>query len=128
MSETSADQAAFSFSSRLPAGGGWDAAERRQKADRRSRVQRMRVDATDAPRGTAELSQRSRPAPSPVATSSDAFGLRWLTAAEATGYLGFPTRKALYAAVERGQVPAHKLGRRLRFRLEELDALLGRAR
>jgi hypothetical protein len=40
----------------------------------------------------------------------------WLTADEATTYMGFPTRKALYAAVERGQVPAHKLGRRLRFR------------
>ncbi len=53
---------------------------------------------------------------------------RWLTADETAGYLGLPTRKALYAAVERGQVPAHKLGRRLRFRREELDALLGRAR
>jgi hypothetical protein len=42
--------------------------------------------------------------------------LRWLTANEATAHLGFPSRKALYAAVERGQVPAHKLGRRLRFR------------
>jgi excisionase family DNA binding protein len=54
--------------------------------------------------------------------------LRWLTADEATAYLGFPTRKALYAAVERGQVPAHRLGRRLRFRRAELDALLGRGR
>lgn len=47
--------------------------------------------------------------------------LRWLTADEATAYLGFPTRKALYAAVERGQVPAHKLGR-LRFSCSELNA------
>lgn len=54
--------------------------------------------------------------------------LRWLTATETTSYLGFPTRKALYAAVERGQIPAHNLGRGLRFRREELDALLGRAR
>lgn len=54
--------------------------------------------------------------------------LRWLTADEATAYLGFPTRKALYAAVERGQVPAHRLGRRLRFRRAELDGLLGRGR
>jgi excisionase family DNA binding protein len=54
--------------------------------------------------------------------------LRWLNADEATAYLGFPTRKALYAAVERGQVPAHKLGRRLRFSRAELDALLRRAR
>ncbi len=52
--------------------------------------------------------------------------VRWLTADEATAYLGFPSRKALYAAVERGQVPGHKLGRRLRFSRSELDALLGR--
>ncbi len=51
---------------------------------------------------------------------------RWLNADEATAYLGLPTRKALYAAVERGQVPAHRLGRRrLRFSRDELDALLG---
>ncbi len=51
----------------------------------------------------------------------------WLTADAATVYLGFPSRKALYAAVERGQVPAHRLGRRrLRFKLDELDTLLGR--
>jgi excisionase family DNA binding protein len=50
---------------------------------------------------------------------------RWLTADEAAAYLGLPTRKALYAAVARGQVPAHRLGRRrLRFRLDELDGLL----
>ena len=46
---------------------------------------------------------------------------RWLTAEEAAAYLGFPTRKALYAAVERGQVAAHRLGRRLRFSRFELD-------
>ena len=52
---------------------------------------------------------------------------RWLTAGEATAYLGLPTRKALYAAVARGQVPAHRLGRRrLRFKLDELEGLLGR--
>lgn len=54
---------------------------------------------------------------------------RWLTAGEATAYLGLPTRKALYAAVERGQVPAHRFGRRrLRFKLDELDHLLGQVR
>ncbi len=54
---------------------------------------------------------------------------RWLTADEATAYLGLPTRKALYAAVARGQIPAHRLGRRrLRFRLDELDNLLGQVR
>ena len=51
----------------------------------------------------------------------------WLTADEATAHLGLPTRKALYAAVARGQVPAHRLGRRrLRFNRGELDSVLGR--
>lgn len=54
--------------------------------------------------------------------------VRWLTADEATVYLGFPSRKALYAAVERGQVPCVRLGRRLRFRTEVLDRVLLRAR
>ncbi len=48
----------------------------------------------------------------------------WLTADEATAYLKFPSRDALYQAVCRGQVPAHRLGRRLRFRRPELDARL----
>jgi excisionase family DNA binding protein len=48
----------------------------------------------------------------------------WLDADEATAYLRLPTRKALYAAVARGTVPAHRLGRRMRFLRPELDALL----
>jgi excisionase family DNA binding protein len=128
MSETTIGQAAFSFGSNLPAGGGWDAAGRRQEADRQAPGQSVRVGPADAPRGRGERSRRSTAASPATAAPSDAIGLRWLTATEATCYLGFPTRKALYAAVERGQVSAHRLGRRLRFRLEELDALLGRAR
>lgn len=54
---------------------------------------------------------------------------RWLKADEAAAYLGLPTRKALYAAVARGQVPVHRLGpRRLRFKRDELDHLLGQVR
>ncbi|MGA8892229.1 MAG: helix-turn-helix domain-containing protein [Anaeromyxobacteraceae bacterium] len=65
--------------------------------------------------------------PRPVRLPRPPAGPRWLTAEEATVHLGLPSRKALYAAVERGQVPAHRLGRRrLRFRLDELDSLLGR--
>ena len=45
----------------------------------------------------------------------------WLTANEAARYLGFPSRKALYQAVRRGQIPSHRLGRRLRFRTDEID-------
>ncbi len=48
----------------------------------------------------------------------------WLTPNEATAYLKLPTRDALYQAVHRGQVPVHRLGRRLRFRRAELDARL----
>ena len=53
----------------------------------------------------------------------------WLGATEAAGYLGLPSRKALYQAVRRGQVPAHRLGaRRMRFRRVELDEVLERGR
>ncbi len=48
----------------------------------------------------------------------------WLTADEATVFLGLPSRKALYTAVERGQVPASRLGRRLRFHRDGLHRLL----
>jgi excisionase family DNA binding protein len=49
----------------------------------------------------------------------------WMTADEAAAYLGYRTRAALYQAVRRGIVPAHRLGaRRLRFRQSELDAEL----
>jgi excisionase family DNA binding protein len=52
-----------------------------------------------------------------------------MTADEATAYLGYRTRAALYQAVRRGIVPAHRLGaRRLRFRRSELDAELARNR
>lgn len=48
----------------------------------------------------------------------------WLTADRAAGYLGLPSRRALYMAVRRGQVPVHRLGRRMRFFVPELDAAL----
>jgi excisionase family DNA binding protein len=48
----------------------------------------------------------------------------WLTADEAVKYLGFPSRKALYQAIRRAQVPVHRLGRRLRFHRPELDQIL----
>lgn len=48
----------------------------------------------------------------------------WLTSDEAVRYLKMRSRKALYQAVRRAQVPVHRLGRRLRFRRAELDALL----
>ena len=53
----------------------------------------------------------------------------WLGADEAARYLGLPSRKALYQAVRRGQIPAHRLGaRRMRFRRVELDRVLERGR
>ena len=49
----------------------------------------------------------------------------WLTTDEAVAYLGLPSRKALYQAVRRDQVPVHRLGvRRMRFSRDELDRLL----
>ena len=75
---------------------------------------RRRVTREPRPVGR-ELESPAKPAP----------GL-WFTAEEAATYLGLPTRKALYAAVARGQVPARRFGRRrLRFNRVELDALLG---
>jgi excisionase family DNA binding protein len=53
----------------------------------------------------------------------------WMDADAAVLYLGFPTRKALYQAVRRGQVPVHRLGqRRMRFHRAELDKLLSERR
>ncbi|HVN32032.1 MAG TPA: helix-turn-helix domain-containing protein [Thermoanaerobaculaceae bacterium] len=49
----------------------------------------------------------------------------WLTAAEAAAYLALPSVEALYRRVERGQVPARRWGRQYRFRIKELDALMG---
>ena len=49
----------------------------------------------------------------------------WMNAAEAASYLGLPSTKALYQAIRRGQVPAHRLGqRRMRFHRSELDKVL----
>jgi excisionase family DNA binding protein len=59
-------------------------------------------------------------------TTSTASPDRWLTAPEAAAYLGLPSHRALYQAIRRGQVRAHRLGRRLRFRTAELDAVLTR--
>jgi excisionase family DNA binding protein len=75
------------------------------------------------PRQAPSAGQPQRPALGPADRH------RWLTADEVTAYLSLPTRKALYAAVARGQVPAHRLGRRrLRFKLDELENLLGQVR
>jgi len=53
----------------------------------------------------------------------------WLTADDVAEYLGLPSRQAVYQAVRRGEVPAHRLGRRrLRFRRDELDRALERGR
>ncbi len=49
----------------------------------------------------------------------------WLTATDAAAYLGLPSRRALYMAIRRGQVPVHRLGRRMRFDPRELDQALG---
>jgi excisionase family DNA binding protein len=82
----------------------------------------------ERPRESTRVAAKPRRVDAEPRFNTEERRLRWFTADEATAYLGFPTRKALYAAVERGQVPAHKLGRRLRFSRTELDALLGRRR
>jgi len=55
--------------------------------------------------------------------------IEWLGVDRAVRYLGLPSRKALYQAVRRGQIPVHRLGtRRMRFRRAELDQVLERGR
>ena len=50
---------------------------------------------------------------------------QWIDADSAYVHLCMPSRRALYQAVRRGQVPAHRLGkRRMRFLRAELDQLL----
>ena len=51
----------------------------------------------------------------------------WLTVEQAAEYLGFPSRAALYMAIRRGQVPAYKMGKRVRFKRSELDQAFTRA-
>jgi excisionase family DNA binding protein len=47
----------------------------------------------------------------------------WLTADEATVYLGLPSREALYQLARKGVVPSYRLGeRRIRFKRTELDS------
>lgn len=49
----------------------------------------------------------------------------WLNTEQAVAYLSLPSRKALYQAVRRGQIPVHRLGpRRMRFRRVELDSII----
>lgn len=48
----------------------------------------------------------------------------WLDAPAAAKHLGLPSLKALYQLVRGGDVPAHKLGRRLRFARADLDAVI----
>jgi excisionase family DNA binding protein len=80
-----------------------------------------RVPASPPQSPPVAAKRRRSPRVRPAATQP---GERWLTADEATVYLGLPSRKALYAAVERRQVPCSRLGRRIRFRKEVLDRLL----
>jgi excisionase family DNA binding protein len=58
-----------------------------------------------------------KPANEPVARE-------WMTAAEAAEHLRLPSVAALYQRVARGQIKAHRLGRQMRFRRRDLDALM----
>ena len=48
----------------------------------------------------------------------------WLTATEAAQHLRLPTVNALYQRVARGQMKVLRLGRQMRFRRRDLDALM----
>lgn len=49
----------------------------------------------------------------------------WFDAQEAAEYLRLKTVDQLHDMVRRGQIPVHRLGRRLRFHRLELDKMLG---
>ena len=66
-------------------------------------------------------------APNAAATARAERTTDWLTADEAFAFVGLPSRRALYMAVRRGQIPVHRLGRRMRFSARELDDTLRRA-
>ena len=67
-----------------------------------------------------------RAAGPPTESSRRTIEVVWLNVEDAVSYLGLRSRMALYQAVRRGQVPAHRFGRRLRFRRSELDDALTR--
>ncbi|MCC6748826.1 MAG: helix-turn-helix domain-containing protein [Deltaproteobacteria bacterium] len=48
---------------------------------------------------------------------------RWLDADEAARYLRI-TKRALYDRAARGCLPVHRFGKSLRFRLDELNAVM----
>ena len=62
----------------------------------------------------------AKPEPAAVPASDS------LTPEEAVAYLRLPSVRALYQAIRRGQVPVHRVGRRMRFQRAELDAVLAR--
>ena len=49
---------------------------------------------------------------------------KWLNSAEATEYLGLPSVKALHQAVRRDSIPRYRWGKRIRFKVSDLDALM----
>ena len=97
----------------------WDSSDEGSKTD---------ADSPCGPSRRVTRAEATRVAPAvPAAPRPEPLGARetWLTTDEAVAYLGLPSRKALYQAVRRGQVPAHRLGvRRMRFSRGELDELL----
>ena len=50
----------------------------------------------------------------------------WMTVAQAAEYLALPSKRAMYNSVRNGHVSCHRLGRRIRFLKEDLDAALKR--
>ena len=60
--------------------------------------------------------------------SASAVSGPWFNADQAAEYLALPTAKAVYQAARRGEIPAYRFGKRLRFKRDELDDLLNKGR
>ena len=100
--------------------------ETKSMLDRRRR-DRRRVIASASPPSPTIADLTAIPAGAERRRSLAA--IEWLGVDQAARYLGLPSRKALYQAVRRGQIPVHRLGtRRMRFRCAELDQVLERGR
>ena len=52
----------------------------------------------------------------------------WLNAEQTAEYLSLPSKGAVYQAVRRGDIPAYRFGKRLRFKRKDLDGMLENGR
>jgi excisionase family DNA binding protein len=70
------------------------------------------------------MSTASRRSPPDQLRAANEPRQEWFTPAEAANYLRVPSASAVYQRVARGQMRTYRLGRQMRFRRSDLDALM----